>query len=118
MRRYHNIGHMPYDAFVTPDGRMYVAGLFGEDGMAMLDLWHADAGVKRIDAGFSQSGAVPGILEECVIAVEQRTPLFLIGALGGVAVPLIEAVTQGTTSVFTRQAQRAHEPMGASYNFV
>lgn len=57
VRRYHNIGHMPYDAFVTPDGRTYVAGLFGEDGMAMLDLWHADAGVKRIDAGFSQSGA-------------------------------------------------------------
>lgn len=57
VRRYHNIGHMPYDAFVTPDGRTYVAGLFGEDGMAMLDLWHADAGVKRIDAGFSQSDA-------------------------------------------------------------
>jgi len=55
VRRYHNVGHMPYDAFVTPDGRTYVAGLFGEDGMVMLDLWHADAGVKRIDAGFSQS---------------------------------------------------------------
>lgn len=56
VRRYHNIGHLPYDAFVTPDGRTYVAGLFGEDGMAMLDLWHADAGVRRIDAGFAQSG--------------------------------------------------------------
>jgi protein NirF len=56
VRRYHNIGQLPYDAFVTPDGRTYVAGLFGEDGMAMLDLWHADAGVKRIDAGFAQSG--------------------------------------------------------------
>jgi len=56
VRRYHNIGHLPYDAFITPDGRTYVAGLFGEDGMAVLDLWHADAGVKRIDAGFAQSG--------------------------------------------------------------
>jgi protein NirF len=56
VRRYHNIGQLPYDAFVTPDGRTYVAGLFGEDGMAMLDLWHADAGVKRIDAGFAQAG--------------------------------------------------------------
>jgi len=56
LRRYQEIGEMPYDAFVTPDGRTYVAGLFGADGMAMLDLWHPDAGVKRIDAGFAQSG--------------------------------------------------------------
>lgn len=56
VRRYQKIGDLPYDAFVTPEGRTYVAGLFGEDGMAMLDLWHPDAGVKRIDAGFVQSG--------------------------------------------------------------
>jgi protein NirF len=56
VRRYRKIGELPYDAFVTPDGRTYVAGLFGEDGMAMLDLWHAEAGVQRIDAGFAQSG--------------------------------------------------------------
>jgi protein NirF len=56
VRRYQKIGELPYDAFVTPDGRTYLAGLFGEDGMAMLDLWHADAGVRRIEAGFAQSG--------------------------------------------------------------
>jgi len=33
---------------ITPDGRYYIAGLFGEDGMALLDLWNLDAGVKRI----------------------------------------------------------------------
>ncbi len=27
-------GKQPYDALVTPDGRYYIAGLFGEDGLA------------------------------------------------------------------------------------
>ena len=42
------IGSLPYDALITPDGRYYIAGLFGEDGMAMLDLWHPEKGVTRI----------------------------------------------------------------------
>ncbi|MBF0311575.1 MAG: protein nirF [Magnetococcales bacterium] len=46
--RFPNAGDRPYDALVTPDGRYYIAGLFGEDGMALLDLWHPEAGVKRI----------------------------------------------------------------------
>jgi protein NirF len=46
--RFKNIGTNPYDALITPDGRYYIAGLFGEDGMALLDLWHPEAGVKRI----------------------------------------------------------------------
>ena len=33
----------PYDALVTPDGRHYIAGLFGEDGLALVDLWQANA---------------------------------------------------------------------------
>lgn len=46
--KFANIGHQPYDALVTPDGRWYVAGLFGEDGLAVLDLWNPEAGVKRV----------------------------------------------------------------------
>ena len=42
------VGSLPYDALITPDGRYYIAGLFGEDGMAMLDLWHPEKGVTRI----------------------------------------------------------------------
>lgn len=45
--RHTNIGKEPYDALVTGDGRWYVAGLFGEDGVAVLDLWHPERGVKR-----------------------------------------------------------------------
>ncbi len=46
--KFKNIGSNPYDALITPDGRYYIAGLFGEDGMALLDLWNLDSGVKRI----------------------------------------------------------------------
>lgn len=46
--RFKNIGIQPYDALITPDGRYYIAGLFGEDGLALLDLWHPENGVKRI----------------------------------------------------------------------
>ena len=42
------IGRQPYDALITPDGRHYIAGLFGEDGLALLDLWHPEDGVRRI----------------------------------------------------------------------
>ena len=46
--KFPNIGHNPYDALITPDGRYYIAGLFGEDGLALLDLWQPEKGVKRI----------------------------------------------------------------------
>jgi protein NirF len=45
--RHTGIGKEPYDALVTSDGRWYIAGLFGEDGIAVLDLWHPERGVKR-----------------------------------------------------------------------
>ena len=52
--RFKDIGLNPYDALITPDGRYYIAGLFGEDGMAMLDLWHLESGVKRILNGYGK----------------------------------------------------------------
>lgn len=48
------IGRMPYDALVTPDGRHYIAGLFGEDGLALVDLWQATPAVRRILAGYGR----------------------------------------------------------------
>ncbi len=48
IEKFKNIGRNPYDALITPDGRYYIAGLFGEDGMALLDLWNPSAGVSRI----------------------------------------------------------------------
>lgn len=46
--RFASVGAQPYDALLVPGGRYYIAGLFGEDGMALLDLWNPGAGVKRI----------------------------------------------------------------------
>ena len=48
------IGRQPYDALVTPDGRHYIAGLFGEDGLAMLDLWAEQPMVQRILGGYGK----------------------------------------------------------------
>lgn len=52
--RFKDVGREPYDALVTPDGRWYIAGLFGEDGLALLDLWHPERGARRILAGYGR----------------------------------------------------------------
>lgn len=52
IHKFTDIGRQPYDALLTPDGRYYIAGLFGEDGLALLDLWHLNAGVQRILGGY------------------------------------------------------------------
>ena len=54
VRKFTGIGRNPYDGLITPDGRYYIAGLFGEDGLALLDLWNPDAGVKRILADYGR----------------------------------------------------------------
>ena len=41
-------GVQPYDGLVTPDGRFYMAGLFGEDGVALLDTWQPELGARKI----------------------------------------------------------------------
>lgn len=48
VEKFKNIGKEPYDALMSPEGRFYIAGLFGESGLALLDLWDTAAGVKRI----------------------------------------------------------------------
>jgi protein NirF len=48
------IGRQPYDALVTPNGRHYVAGLFGEDGLALVDLWDSEPRARRILRGYGR----------------------------------------------------------------
>ena len=48
IQKFTGVGIQPYDGLITDDGRYYIAGLFGEDGMAMLDLWQPEKGVRRI----------------------------------------------------------------------
>ncbi|NQV55739.1 MAG: protein nirF [Rhodospirillales bacterium] len=52
--KFKDIGLLPYDGLVTPDGRYYLAGLFGEDGLALLDLWAPEKGVRRILDGYGR----------------------------------------------------------------
>ncbi|CAI06594.1 cytochrome D1 domain-containing protein [Aromatoleum aromaticum] len=65
-------GKQPYDALVTPDGRYYIAGLFGEDGLSMLDLWHPELGVRTILPGYGRG--------------EQALPVYKMPHLRGWAV--------------------------------
>ncbi len=53
-RKFTDVGEQPYDGLITPDGRYYIAGLFGEDGLALLDLWDPDKGVRRILDGYGR----------------------------------------------------------------
>jgi len=70
--RLDGIGRQPYDALVTPDGRHYIAGLFGEDGLAMVDLWDETPQVRRILGGYGRG--------------EQPLPVFKMPHLRGWAV--------------------------------
>ena len=70
--RFENVGRNPYDALITPSGRYYIAGLFGEDGLALLDLWHPEKGVRRILPGYGKG--------------EQKLPVYKMPHLEGWAV--------------------------------
>ncbi len=72
LTKFTNIGKQPYDALVTPDGRHYIAGLFGEDGLARIDLWAAQPKVERILPGYGRG--------------EQPLPVFKMPHLRGWAV--------------------------------
>jgi protein NirF len=48
IQKFTDIGLQPYDALMSANGRFYIAGLFGEDGLALLDLWQIEKGVRRI----------------------------------------------------------------------
>ncbi|WBY03172.1 cytochrome D1 domain-containing protein [Ramlibacter tataouinensis] len=52
--KFEGIGRQPYDALLTPDGRHYLAGLFGEDGLAMIDFWSPQPRARRILAGYGR----------------------------------------------------------------
>lgn len=43
-----DMGENPYDALITANGRTYITGLFGEDGLTALDLWDDDPKPIRV----------------------------------------------------------------------
>ncbi len=72
VEKFNNIGRAPYDGLVTPDGRYYLAGLFGEDGIALLDTWQPQQGTQRILASYGQG--------------EEKLPVYKMPHLRGWAV--------------------------------
>jgi protein NirF len=72
IEKFRNVGLQPYDGLITPNGRYYLAGLFGEDGMAMVDLWHPERGARRILAGYGKG--------------EEKLPVYKMPHLRGWAV--------------------------------
>ena len=48
------VGNQPYDALITADGRYYLTGLFGEDGMTVFDLWQTPVVARRILAAYGR----------------------------------------------------------------
>lgn len=49
-----NVGKLPYDGNVTTDGRHYLAGLFGEDGVVHVDMWQEPLQARRILDGYGR----------------------------------------------------------------
>ena len=43
-----DMGDRPYDALITANGRTYITGLFGEDGLTALDLWDESPAPIRV----------------------------------------------------------------------
>lgn len=72
LQKFKQIGHQPYDALLTPDGRYYIAGLFGEDGLALIDLWAPQPQARRILQGYGRG--------------QQRLPVYKMPHLRGWAV--------------------------------
>lgn len=56
VRKFRDVGKEPYDGLITTDGRWYIAGLFGEDGLVLLDMSNPDAGTRRILDGYGRGG--------------------------------------------------------------
>src|SRR3989344_6925245 len=52
VQKFANAGRQQNDGTVTSDGRVYIVRLFGEDGLALLDLWQPGQGVGKVLAGY------------------------------------------------------------------
>jgi len=63
------IGKNPYDALITGNGRTYIAGLFGEDGLTALDLWDDSPTPVRVLPGYGRG--------------EQKLPVYKMPHLEG-----------------------------------
>jgi len=94
IQKFKEIGNQPYDALISPNGRYYIAGLFGEKGLALLDLWHLDKGVHKILRNYGKG--------------EEKLPVYKMPHLEGWAITdnyaFVPAVGQHEVLVIDRQS--------------
>lgn len=68
----------------------------------------------RICAGgrrFGYNGAMPGVLEEVLIALSKRMPLYLLGGFGGISQDIVSLICKGITpDQLTEKWQKDHTP--------
>ena len=69
LSKFTNVGRLPYDGNVTSDARHYLAGLFGEDGFAHIDLWARELKCERVAQNY--------------FGGQQRLPVFKMPHLEG-----------------------------------
>ena len=92
--KFRGIGKLPYDALITNDGRYYIAGLFGEDGMVCLDLWAEQPKPQRILAGYGRGEEkLPVYKMPHLRGWAQAGDRFLLPAVGRNEVLVVEAGT-------------------------
>jgi protein NirF len=102
--RHRDIGRLPYDGNITPDGRHYIAGLFGEDGLVHVDMWADAPTPRKVLAGYGKG--------ETPLPVYKMPHLEGWGATGnGLVLPAIgrhEVITVGLDSFAERGRVAVH----------
>lgn len=57
IRKFSDVGKMPYDALISPDGRYYLAGFLDSNWMGLLDTWRLD----RVTPILAEQGKGPEV---------------------------------------------------------
>ena len=109
IKKFWNIGRMPYDALLTPDGRYYIVGLYHSDHLARLDTWTLDQveeislqepfekspqiGVKKVP---HLAWAIAGNLLFAPVVGEERLAVYEVGSW-----KLLKSLDLAGTPMFT-----------------
>lgn len=89
-----DVGLQPYDALIADAGRYYIAGLFGEDGLALVDLWHPEAGVRRVLSGYGRGEEpLPVYKMPHLEGWAEASGLYFLPAIGRHELLVLEAAT-------------------------
>ncbi|MCB1481434.1 MAG: protein nirF [Rhodobiaceae bacterium] len=86
-----DVGINPYDGLVTANGRHYIAGLFGEDGLTHIDLWADSLEPRKILAGYRKSDpALPVYKMPHLEGWAEADGVFFLPAIGRNEVLIVE----------------------------